>query len=136
MKPELQGPKVENVLVAIVQETGEDDTLVYNVYLINKKEETLKQLLVSSSGYVTIEKTKEKIETTTLRKSFGDIEPQSFTKIEPIMEDVLGLNNQYLVSFWLDDKLHDKKFIFLAESIKEENFVNVPLLNKRGVVVG
>lgn len=136
MKPELLGPKVENVFVAVVQETGEDDALVYNVYLINRNENVLEQLLVSSSGYITIEKTNEKIETTTLRKSLGDIEPHSTMKIEPIMEDVLGLNNEYWVSFWIGDQLYDKRFIFLAESIKEENFVNIPLLNKNGVIVG
>lgn len=136
MKPELKGPKVEHIFLAIVQEEGENDALIYNAYLINEKEEALEQLLVSSNGYVTIEKTKEKIKTTTLRKSFGTIEPRSSTKIEPIMEDVLKLNNEYLISFWIGDQLYDKKFIFLAESIKEENFVNVPILNKKGVVVG
>lgn len=77
MKPELKGPKVEHIFLAIVQEEGENDALIYNAYLINEKEEALEQLLVSSNGYVTIEKTKEKIKTTTLRKSFGTIEPRS-----------------------------------------------------------
>lgn len=136
MKPELEGPKVEHVFLAVVQETGEDNTLVYNVYLINEKEEVLEQLMVSSHGYLTVEKTKEKIKTSTLRKSFGDVKPQSITKVEPIIDEVLKLNNEYLISFWIGGKLYDKKFIFLAESIKEENFVNVPILNKKGVVVG
>jgi hypothetical protein len=29
----------------------------------------------------------------------------------------------------------DKKFIFLPETIKEENFVQLPLMKKRGVVI-
>ena len=136
MKEELKGPKVENVSVAVVQELGEDDAMVYNVYLINQKDEELEQVLVTSKGYATLAKDDEKIETTTLRKMLGTVQPHSAEKIEPIMEDVMGLNNEYWVSFWLGTTMYDKKYIFLSETVKEENFVNVPVLNKKGVLVG
>jgi hypothetical protein len=32
--------------------------------------------------------------------------------------------------------MYDKKFIFLSETVKEENLVNIPVLNKKGVLVG
>jgi hypothetical protein len=31
--------------------------------------------------------------------------------------------------------MYDKKYIFLPESIKQENFTMVPVLNKRGVMI-
>jgi hypothetical protein len=31
--------------------------------------------------------------------------------------------------------LHDKKFIFVPDSILEENFTTVPLMNERGVLI-
>lgn len=136
MKKELEGPKVENVSVAIVQELGEDNVIVYNVYIINQKEEELEQVIVSSKGYATLKKGEEKVETTTLRKLLGNIEAQSAKKIEPIMEDVLALNNEYWVSFFVGNQMFDKKYVFLSESVKEENFVNIPVLNKKGVLVG
>lgn len=136
MKKELEGPKVENVSVAIVQELGEDNVIVYNVYIINQKEEELEQVIVSSKGYATLKKVEEKVETTTLRKLLGNIEAQSAKKIEPIMEDVLALNNEYWVSFFVGNQMFDKKYVFLSESVKEENFVNIPVLNKKGVLVG
>ncbi len=136
MKPELKGPKVENVFVAAIQENAEGKNSAYSVYLINQKPQALEEVLVSSRGYITVERSKETIRTTTLRKSFGTLAPHSATKVEPLIEEVLKLNNEYLVSFWIEDQLYDKKFVFLPETIKEENFVNVPILNKKGVLLG
>tara|TARA_B100000508_G_scaffold141092_1_gene146426 strand:+ start:89537 stop:89947 length:411 start_codon:yes stop_codon:yes gene_type:complete len=135
MKEDIDIPKVGDVAVAIVQEVGDDNTLVYNVYLINQRDEDLEKVLVTSKGYATVKKTGEKIKTSTLRKSLGDVETNSFQKIEPIMQDLFGLNNEYWVSFWIGNKMYDKKYIFLSETIKEEHFVSVPIINKKGVLI-
>jgi len=55
--------------------------------------------------------------------------------IEPITKEVFGLSNEYWVSFTLNNQLLDKKFVFLAETIVDSNFVNVPIINKRGVLI-
>ena len=31
--------------------------------------------------------------------------------------------------------MYDKKYIFLPETIKEENFVLIPYINKKGVMI-
>ena len=59
-----------------------------------------------------------------------------FVKIEPIMEEVFGLTNEYLVSFWIDEVLYDKKFIFLPETIQEKNYIEVPKFGRKGIVIG
>lgn len=41
MKEALKGPKVTGVSVAVAQEVGDDNTLIYNVYIINKRSEEL-----------------------------------------------------------------------------------------------
>lgn len=135
MKEELKGPEVKNVYVAVVQEPGEDNIMVYNVYVINESEDVLEQVLITSKGYATNENN-EKIETSTLRKDLGGLIPYSAQKVEPIMEDVMALTNVYWVCFWIGNKMYDKKFIFLSESIKEENFKYIPTLNLKGVMVG
>lgn len=94
-----------------------------------------KKFSLSDKGYATVKKTGEKIKTSTLRKSLGDVEANSFQKIEPIMQDLFGLNNEYWVSFWIGNKMYDKKYIFLSETIKEEHFVSVPIINKKGVLI-
>jgi hypothetical protein len=129
----IQIPVVTDVAVAVVKEQNEDNEWVWNTYLINLKEDTLENVLVSSTGYGEIENEKRK--TSTLRHFIGTVEARSFVKIEPIMEELFILNNEYWVSFYIDKEIFDKKFVFLAESIREENFTTVPLLKKKGVMI-
>jgi hypothetical protein len=135
MKEELKGPKMTEAGVAVVREQNEKGELIYNVYLINFYNTKLEGVLVTSVGYATHPDTQEEIKTSTLRHSLGDIPAKSYKKIEPIIEEVFGLNNEYWVSFWIADQMYDKKFIFLTESISESNFVKVPLIEKRGVLI-
>ncbi|WP_107040282.1 hypothetical protein [Brumimicrobium mesophilum] len=136
MKEELKGPEVENVYVAIVQEVGEDNLPVFDVYFINESDDILEQVLITSKGYAINKETGEKVETTTLRKDLGGLIPFSAQKVEPIMEDVMALTNEYWVCFWVGNKMYDKKYVFHSDLIKEENFVYIPLLNLKGVLVG
>jgi len=124
---------VENIVMAVVKEPGEDGELVWNVYLVNLYEEKIEGVLVSSKGYGTFEG--RDVKTTVLRHLIGELDPHDYAKIEPIMTDVFGLNNEYWVSFYLDKKMYDKKYIFLPESINEEFFTLIPVLNKMGVMI-
>lgn len=135
MKEELKGPEVEKVAVAIACEEQEGSR-VYNVYLINERNDELEEVIVNSKGYFIHKETQEHIKTNVLRKRLGNIAPQSAQMIEPIMEDVLSLNNEYWVSFWIGKTMYDKKFVFLAESVIQENFVTLPLLGTKGVFIG
>jgi hypothetical protein len=124
---------VENIVVAIVQEPNAEGELVWNVYIVNLYDEKIEGVLVSSKGYGYYDG--RDVKTTVLRHLIGDIDPKDYAKIEPIMTDVFGLSNEYWVSFYLDKKMYDKKYIFLPESIKLENLTMVPVLNKRGVMI-
>jgi hypothetical protein len=88
---------------------------------------------VSSKGYGVING--EAVKTSTLRHFLNEVKPGSFMKIEPIMEDVFSLSNEYWVSFYIDKIIYDKKFIFLPETISSEYFTLIPILNKRGVMI-
>lgn len=136
MKKDIEILQVEGVSVAVVKELNEEKTQeVYNVYLLNKKEVQIENVLVSSKGYGENKLTGEVVKTSILRHFLGDVEPKSFVKIEPIIEEVFGLNNEYWVSFVCDNKMYDKKYIFLAETIIPNNMVNVPLIGGKGVVI-
>ena len=136
MKKDIDIPKVEDISVAVVKEWNDEKTEeVFNVYLINLKKSGIKNTLVTSKGYGQNQKTGQKVNTSTLRHFIGDLDGKDYAKIEPIIEEVFGLNNEYWVSFFQGTKMYDKKFIFLAETIKEENMINVPVINKKGVVI-
>lgn len=133
MKKDIAPPTVENIAVAVVKETNELNEEEWNVYLLNLKKEKIEGVLVSSHGYGNVNG--EDVKTSTLRHFLDVVESKSFVKFEPIMETLFGLNNEYWVSFFIDNVMYDKKYIFLQETIKEENFILIPYINKKGVMI-
>lgn len=135
MREELKGPVVENIGVAVVQLENELNEKIYEVYLLNLREDIIEGIIITSKGYGENPKTGEKIKTSTLRHSLEVMLPNEAAKIEPIMEDVFGLANEYWVSFWINDTMYDKKFVFVPESISEQNMSKIPVLGEKGVMI-
>lgn len=125
--------KVEDVALAIVPEYAPEGDKVWNVYLINLKNETIEGVLVTSKGYGF--KEGEKVKTSTLRHFLDTVPPHDFAKVEPIVENVFGLNNEYWVSFYINKVMFDKKYLFLPETISEEFFTHIPVIDKKGVMI-
>lgn len=124
---------VENIAMAVVPEHSPEGDRVWNVYLVNLKEETIEGVLVTSKGYGFHKG--EKVKTSTLRHFLDTVAPHDFAKVEPIVENVFGLNNEYWVSFYVNKVMYDRKYLFLPETIREEFFTNIPLLDKKGVMI-
>lgn len=133
MKKDIEIPVVEDVWVAIVHDPIENEETEWDVYLLNMKDQEIEGVLISSRGYSSIENDDRK--TATFRHFLDVIPAKSFKKIEPISSEVFGLNNEYWVSFYLNKKMYDKKYIFLTETIKKEHFIDIPLINKKGVLI-
>lgn len=124
---------VENIVMAIVKEENEKNETTWGVYLINLYDKKIETVIVSSKGYGVFKG--RDVKTSVLRHVIGDVDPHDYAKVEPLVPDVLGLNNEFWVSFYLDKQIYDKKYVFLPETIKEENFTMIPVLNKPGVMI-
>ena len=135
MKEELLGPKVENVGVAVIQSVNIENEKEYTVYLISLRDDIMEGIIVASTGYGENTVTGEKIKTSTLRHGIEVLLPNEIAKIEPIMPEVFGLSNEYWVSFWVEDILFDKRFVFPAESLIEENFKYLDAFKRKGVLL-
>lgn len=135
MREELMGPKVENVAMAIVPEINEENAIQHYVYLINYREDIMEGIIITSAGYGQNANTGEKVQTSTLRHSLEVLLPQEAAKIEPIMEELFGLSNEYWVSFWVEDVMYDKKFVFLPETIQAKNYQTIESLNVKGILI-
>ena len=135
MKEELKGPKVENVAVAIVQTKPDAKDKEHYVYLLNLRDDIMEGIIVSSTGYGENLVTGEKIKTSTLRHGIEVMLPNEAARIEPIMPDLFGIANEYWVSFWVNDVLYDKKFVFPAGIITESNFKLIEQLGVPGVIL-
>jgi hypothetical protein len=124
---------VEDVFVAVVKEFDEEGNIAWNVYLVNQKNVSIEGVLVSSKGYGQIEG--EDVKTSMLRHFLDVLPPQSFAKIEPIMENVFGLFNEFWLSFYVNKVIYDKKFIFPPETIIDSHLINIPLIEKKGIMI-
>ncbi len=134
LKKDIDFNNVEQVSIAVVLERESPEAKVWNVYLINLRDEKLKTVLVSSKGYG--EKDGQDVKTSVLRHSLGDLDAQAFKAIEAIDEQVFGLTNEYFLTYYAGGRMYDKKFVFLPESIIESNIIRIPLVNKPGVMIG
>lgn len=136
MREELMGPKVEDVKMVVIPEKNEEGATQHYVYLLSLRDDIMEGIIITSKGYGENIETGEIIKTSTLRHSLEILLPDEAAKIEPLMEDVFGLTNEFLVSFWVNDVMYDKKFIFLPETIKTENLKEIPKMGKQGIIVG
>jgi len=138
MKKDIQFPKVEGVSLAIAQENLKDVAQnIWKVYLINKNTFPLHNVLIASKGYG--QKDGESQKTSILRHMFVIVEAKSVVEVEVIDPSVFHLANEYWLSYYtseISSKIYDKKFVFVPESIIEENQIYIPELQTKGVLHG
>jgi len=129
---DIQKPEVKNVTIAVArhQAIGESDD--WKVYLINNNTFAIENVLVASKGYG--QKDGEEQKTSVLRHFFDSVEPSSVTLIEPIDPKVFHLNNEYWVSYYINKEVYDKRFVFVPDSICEQNLIFIKELETEGVL--
>jgi hypothetical protein len=134
MKKDILIPTVENVFIAAVQEWSDDFMeKVWYAYLINDSDFDLEGVMIVSKAFGTIDGEMKK--TSLLRHAYLEVPAVSVVKIEMIEKSVLALNNEFMLTFFMDQKLYDRKFIFKAHSINEDFIEEVPILFVDGVIV-
>ncbi len=133
MKADLPENIVEDVAitVALVGETPVVGS--WTVYVVNFKDEPITNVLITSKGYGAIDG--KQVKTSLLRHSIGDLKAKSYAGVEAIDPAVFGLTNEYWLSYYIGREIYDKKFIFLPESIVENNMIRIPILNRPGVMI-
>lgn len=134
MKSDIIIPEVENVFVATVQEWSDDFMeKVWYAYLVNDSDFLIESVMVVSKAFGTMDGEMKK--TSLLRHAFVEVPAVSVVKIEMIEKSVLALNNEFSVSYFIGNKMYDKKFIFKANSINEAETEEVPILFVEGIIV-
>jgi len=132
MMKDIEIPEVRNVTLAVARDSSPGEKGEWKVYLINKNEYPIENTLVSSKGYG--EKNGEKQETSILRHFLQTVAPNSATLIEPIDPAVFHLNNEYWVSYYIDRQIFDKRFVFVPDSIREENLSFIKEIEMEGIL--
>lgn len=129
MKKDIKIPEVTDIFMAIVKEYNPDfRTDDWNVYLINTKTINLEMVLIVSQGF------DKKDKTSTMRKKIEILPANSFAKIEFIQPELFKLNNEFKVTFFADNKLFEKTFIFAKNTIKDGALRMIKELDKKGIL--
>lgn len=125
-------PQVKNVTLAVARTDSPATEREWKVYLINNNEVALENTLVASKGYG--EKDGEKQNTSILRHFLETVPAHSFALIEPIDPAVFHLNNEYWVSYYIGSQIYDKRFVFVPDTICDENISFIKQLEMEGVL--
>ena len=129
MRKDIDFPKVENVHIVVVREKHlEYNTMDWNAYIINNQDVDLDTVLIASKGY-----SKDKM-TPVMRHSIKKLPARSFAKIEFMQEDVLKLNNEFKLTYFISNELFDKTYTFRQNTINEKALQKVPLMQLKGVL--
>ena len=132
MIKDIQLPLVKNVTIAIVREKNNLQQHEWKVYLMNNNDVSIENTLVASTGYG--EKDDEQQKTSTLRHFLQTVPAKSSALVEPIDSAVFHLNNEYWVSYYIGQELFDKRFVFVPDTICEENLTVIKELDREGVL--
>lgn len=129
MRKDIEIPQVKNVHIVAVKEWDKEFTSQdWYIYVVNNREDQISTVLVLSRG------TSEDKKTSTLRHALGDLLPKTSAKVELITPEVLGFTNEYLVTFFADNILFERKFIFEPNSISEEKVTKIPVMEIEGIL--
>ena len=130
-------PKVEGVSIAIIREEPKEEFEAVNwtAFVVNYSSDTLINVLVATKGYG--EMNGEKQRTSILRHLIERVGPGEAAPIERMDPQVFPLVNEFWLSYYKETDstvIYDKKFLFLPDSIIEENVSRVPGFDMRGIL--
>jgi len=130
VKKDIDIPKIDGVYMAIAHDYNKTfKTNDWNVYLINDKEVVLEMILIVSHGF------DDTLKTSTMRHQLDRLPAKSGAKIELMQDEVLKLNNEFKLTFFIDNRLYEKTFLFKKNTIEESALRMIKILNKKGIIV-
>lgn len=132
MIKDIEIPEVKNVTLAVACKKAIGESDEWKVYLINNNNFPIENTLVSSKGYG--EKDGEQQKTSVLRHYLETVPANSAALVEPIDPGVFHLNNEYWVSYYVGRQIFDKRFVFVPDTICEENLTFIKQLEMEGVL--
>jgi hypothetical protein len=131
MIKDIDVPEVKNVTLAVARSIAPGESADWKVFIINNNDFPIENTLVASTGYGEKDGLKQK--TSTLRHFLETVPAKGTALIEPIDPAVFHLNNEYWVSYYIGRQIFDKKFLFVPDTICENNLTFIKELEMEGV---
>jgi hypothetical protein len=132
MIKDIEMPTVANVTVAVARKKSPGESDEWLVYLLNRNDFAIENTLVASNGYGETDGKKQ--QTSILRHFLQTVQAKSHALIEPIQQNLFHLNNEYWVSYYIGNKIYDKRFVFVPDTLCEANLTYVKELDMEAVL--
>ncbi len=130
MRKDIHIPVVTGIEIAIVKEPNPIDfSDDWNVYIINKRATPMEMIIIVSQGFSETKKT------SLFRRRIDRLAPNSFVMFEKMQPELFDLDNRFQVSFFEENQMHEKTFIFQATTIQEGFFRDIDILEKKGISI-
>lgn len=134
MKKDIEFPTSENVFLAAIQQWNDDfQENMWSVYLVNNTKEILEMVLVISHAHGLINNEQRK--TATFRHTIKEVTSNCIIKIELLENNVLQLNNEFFVTYFLNNKMFDKTFVFKTNTINTGVLTDIPGTDLKGILL-
>jgi hypothetical protein len=127
MKKDLDIEEVSGVYIAFLPNRDN-----WSVYVINNRKEALETVIVNASGEGKLEG-KEK-QTATLRFLLNDIPAESVKPFELLMPESLKISHRYWVSYYIGNRIFDKKFVYTPD-MYDEDLQDLPVFGSPGILL-
>ena len=134
MKKDIEIPIVKDVYIAAVLEDKGSSDDVWDIYLINNKDVPLEGVMITSRGYMETDAGTEML-SSTLRHKMGDVPSKTAIKVEIILPQVFEIYNEYWATFFCENKLLERKFVFGPFTIDKNFLEELPVISEKGILV-
>lgn len=133
MKKDIPIRKVQDLALAMVPRNDDINDELWDVFIINLKDEPIRSVLINSKGYGKLNG--NEVKTTTFRHFYEEIKGMTAENIEAVIKNVFQLTNEFWVSFSFDNYLFDKKYVFVRGVVDPSLLTDIPLLGRKGVMI-
>lgn len=130
MKNDITIPEVKNVYVAAFQTEDAE----WKVCLINDTNVPLENVIVNSRGYGDLQN-KSGIQTSSIKRIFKVVPAKQAIVIEQIMPNVFHLFNEYWVTYFEENQMKDRQFIFGPGTIDAKFEESLPIIGAKGILI-
>lgn len=123
MKKDIVIPKSTNVGLAIIKNNEE----YYEAFLVNNNQDALSEVLINISA------SKEDKITSNMRRRVPLLQGNSAEKLENILTEVLAFKSTYFITYFLGDKMFEKKITVENPDINKTEQIDA--LGKEGIML-
>jgi hypothetical protein len=127
MKKDLDIEEVTGVYIAFLPNRDN-----WSVYIINNRKEPIETVIINASGEGKLQGIEK--HTATLRFLLNDIPAESVKPFELLMPDSLKLSHRYWVSYYIGNRIFDKKFVY-EPAMYDDDLQDLPVFGSPGILL-